>query len=295
MKFHKGELAVQAKAGVASMAERIGGSIKPSIHPVARNFLKELPFVIAASTDKEGNVWASVIRGPRGFMEVPDYNSVRISSAAADEGLIENIRETGRVGLLGIEFETRLRMRLNGRAILRGEWIEIEADEVFSNCQKYIQARNSNDSFSAPGPGRPVETDKLTEDQLAIIESADTFFIASYNEERGADASHRGGRPGFVKAGSDGTIVIPDYSGNNMFQTLGNIESNGKAGLLFIDFGSGTALQLTGRAEILWDEADFADLPGAQRAVKFNVEKIRETVGAFPAGWLFIDYSPANP
>lgn len=293
--FHKGELAVQEKAGVAVMASRIGGSIKNSIHPVAQNFLRDILFVIAATSDPDGRVWASVLHGPHGFIEVPDDKRVRIRPGAEDELLFSNLRETGRIGLLAIEFETRLRMRLNGKANVRSGLIEIEAEEVFSNCQKYIQSRREPNPFAARGSGPLLKGESLTDAQMRLIGSSDTFFIASYNGERGADASHRGGNPGFVKVVDERTLLFPDYSGNNMFQTLGNIEDNGRAGLLFIDFSKGSTLQMTGTAEILWDKKEFEGLSGALRAVRFSAEKVLEIHNAFPAGWKFIDYSPTNP
>lgn len=294
-KFHKGELSVQEKAGVASMASRIGGSIKTTIHPVAQNFLRHMEFVVAASIDAEGSVWASVVTGNRGFIVVPDERGVRIPSNAADALLVSNIASTGRIGLLAIELETRLRIRLNGRAVIIDGVIEIEAEEVFSNCQKYIQARERDGDQGLDLPRLSWEGEALSPSQTRLIENADTLFIASYHPERGADVSHRGGNPGFIKVEDNRTLLIPDYSGNNMFQTLGNIEDNGKAGLLFVDFESGTSLQMTGSAEIIWDQREFLDLPGANRAVRFSLEKVLETEGAFPAGWRFIGYSPVNP
>jgi len=276
------------------MAARIGGSIKDSINPVAQNFLRDMPFVIAASVDAEGDTWASGVSGPTGFIEVLGDRIVRIRAKGAEPQLLENVRATGRLGLLAIEFDTRLRMRLNGSASVSGGFIEIEAEEVFSNCHKYIQSREPAVRATTPRE-RSTESSSLSDPQRKLIETADTFFIATYAEGRGADASHRGGNPGFVKVRHDGTVVFPDYSGNNMFQTLGNIETNGKAGLLFIEFETGRTLQMTGWAEILWDEEEFDDLPGAQRAVRFTVVKVRETEGAFPSGWKLVDYSPANP
>jgi predicted pyridoxine 5'-phosphate oxidase superfamily flavin-nucleotide-binding protein len=293
--FHKGELAVQEKACVASMATRIGGSIKNTIHPVAQNFLRDIPFLIAASVDSKGRVWASAIHGAKGFVEVPDETRVLVKSAFEDALLISNIAATGRIGLLAIEFETRLRMRLNGKASFRDGLIEIEAEEVFSNCPKYIQAREREAAPPTSAPGESRTGKVLSMAQQALVARADTFFIASFHPERGADASHRGGNPGFVKVEDSRTLVFPDYSGNNMFQTLGNIEDNGRAGLLFIDFDGGKTLQLSGRAEILWDEKDYEYLPGAKRAVRFSIGEVIENEGAFPAGWRFIGYSPANP
>src|SRR3546814_14766932 len=70
--------------------------------------------------------------------------------------------------------------------------------------------------------------------------------------EQGADVSHRGGRPGFVRVTEDdgrSVLTIPDFSGNQFFNTLGNIAINPRAGLLFVDFATGDLLTLTGRSE----------------------------------------------
>jgi hypothetical protein len=107
------------------------------------------------------------------------------------------------------------------------------------------------------------------------VASSDTFFIATAHPEAGADASHRGGNPGFVEVSGDGTTLLwPDYSGNAMFNTLGNLVADPSAGLLFLDGKRGGALQITGAAEILWDGPDVRRLPGAERAVRFRVAEV---------------------
>ncbi|KAG2496437.1 hypothetical protein HYH03_005661 [Edaphochlamys debaryana] len=131
--------------------------------------------------------------------------------------------------------------------------------------------------------------------QAAIIAAADTFFIATgYNGRTktgsgagdedgqdvfeagvGCDVSHRGGPPGFVRmersaAAPDRPLLRwADFAGNNMFQTLGNLATDPRCGLLFVDWASGASLQLAGTAVV-----DLADrsLPGAQRTVTFQVE-----------------------
>ncbi|HVQ65259.1 MAG TPA: pyridoxamine 5'-phosphate oxidase family protein, partial [Terriglobia bacterium] len=87
----------------------------------------------------------------------------------------------------------------------------------------------------------------------------------------------------------------PDYFGNTMFQTLGNITVNPQAGLLFIDFKSGRTLQLTGRARILWDREHIAEFAGAERLVEFDIDEAVEIAGANSLEWRFLDYSPENP
>ncbi|MBD2020206.1 pyridoxamine 5'-phosphate oxidase family protein, partial [Leptolyngbya sp. FACHB-36] len=122
----------------------------------------------------------------------------------------------------------------------------------------------------------------------------DTFFIASLHPTHGADASHRGGYPGFVQVDSE-RLVFPDYSGNNMFNTLGNLQVNPSAGLLFIDFEQGHTLQLTGSATIVWEPERIATVAGAERLVEFQVQQVQQTSCASRLRWQFVEYSPANP
>jgi hypothetical protein len=116
---------------------------------------------------------------------------------------------------------------------------------------------------------------------------------------RGADASHRGGEPGFVQltpgdAGED-VLTFPDYPGNDMFNTFGNLALQPAAGLLFVDFARGATLQLTGTAEVLWAGAPVAAFPGAERAVRFRVVAAVELPEATALRWRLVEPSPYNP
>jgi uncharacterized protein len=167
---------------------------------------------------------------------------------------------------------------------------------VYGNCQKYIQAREWQ---AQVGPAKTLPrvstADTLTADQQQWIATADTFFIASAHDDGGADASHRGGTPGFVQVLSARRLVWPDYSGNNMFQTLGNLTVNPHAGLLFIDFAHGRTLQLTGTAVLQWEESRVAQYAGAERLVEFELTQAVEITGGHSLRWRFIAPSPFNP
>jgi hypothetical protein len=80
-----------------------------------------------------------------------------------------------------------------------------------------------------------------------------------------------------------------------MFQTLGNITANPHAGLLFLDFEKGRALQLTGLAQVDWNPHASAEFTGAERLVRFEVKQVIETTGAMPLRWRLLSYSPFNP
>lgn len=90
-------------------------------------------------------------------------------------------------------------------------------------------------------------------------------------------------------------LVIPDYAGNQMFNTLGNIAANSRAGLLFIDFESGRTLQRTGRAAIDWDAGRAAPLAGAERVLDFELDEGIDNPHGFPLRYEFHEYSHFNP
>ena len=104
--------------------------------------------------------------------------------------------------------------------------------------------------------------------------------------------SHRGGKPGFVVVNSASTVAFPDYRGNFAFNTLGNLHLDPRCSLLFIDFATGTTLQLAGRGKMV-DDPDFhRQWPGAERAVNFLVDQSIYTEQRSQLSWRFLDYAP---
>jgi predicted pyridoxine 5'-phosphate oxidase superfamily flavin-nucleotide-binding protein len=293
--WHEGELEVQRRAGVASEAGELQGMVRPGMAPPLAVFLSQRQFAVLGTLDASDRVWASVVVGDIGFIRALDPYTVEIAGGwATTDPLLENIMHDSHVGMLAIDFNNRRRVRINGTAERSDGILRIHAEQVYSNCPKYIQARIPGE-LSAVAATTPVVAARLTPDQQEWISRADTFFIASAHPQRGVDASHRGGNPGFIHAESGSHLVIPDYSGNNLFNTLGNIQMNPKAGLLFLDFETGRTLQLTGRATINWDERARTGFAGAQRLLEFNIEEVRETQNGAPLRFEFRTYSPFNP
>ena len=296
--YHPGELSVQKQAGVRQMADRIGRSIRSAIPPAALDFLSSQPMVVVGSVERDQRVWASLLTGAPGFLEAVKEQTLRIAARPSPgDPLGANLAENGQLGLIVIEFATRRRMRLNGRAEIGPDGvIYVHAQQVYANCPKYIQTRTW--TLKAPEPQvSPIVHRQtcLVEEQQQWIREADTFFIASHHSDGGADASHRGGNPGFVRLLSAHRLVWPDYPGNMMFHSLGNIAANPQAGLLFIDFETGRTLQLTGRARIIWDKERTAEFAGAERLVEFDIEEVVEIAGAHSLQWCFGGYSNFNP
>lgn len=298
LEYHAGELEVQERAGAREKAERVRGIVRPALMRDAREFLLDQPMLVVGSVGAAGRVWASPLAGEPGFARALDERTVLIGARPAPgDPLNENLTLPGApVGILAIELQSRRRIRLNGRAYGHPEGLLVRVEQAYGNCPKYIQARRWETVGEGPGAVAAEEVRRgrgLTEEQRSWISSSDTFFIASTHPEGGTDASHRGGLPGFVRLVDENTLEFPDYPGNSMFNTLGNIAANPNAGLLFVDFEGGGTLQLSGRARILW-EGERADSTTG-RVVRFEAEEVVEIKGAVPLCWRFEAYSPFNP
>lgn len=292
--YHDGEREVQKRAGGKEMAGQVAKGIRNFIPDVAKQFLQEQELVVLSSISKDGKVWASPLFGEKGFMRPITDQIIEIDQLpATDDPLMENLQTNSQCGMIAIEFSSRRRMRVNGDIQIKLNKLMMETKEVYANCPKYIQARECIQTGQSATQVQTYET--FTAQQTSFIENADTFFIASAHPNRGADASHRGGHPGFIQVEDGQSLVFPDYSGNNMFNTLGNLYVNPRAGLLFIDFLTGETLQLTGKADILWDSDRMDQFPGAKRLIRFNMERLIERKPDKPSRWNFIDYSPFLP
>ena len=300
--YHAGEQAVQTRAGVRERAERSGRRMIRDFMPDQhRELFEKLPYVVAGSLDARDRPWASILVGRPGFIRTPDARLLEIAARPlAGDPLAANLARGAPVGLLGIELATRRRNRMNGTVISADAGgFTVYVRQSFGNCPQYIQARTHE--FAAE-PDRALDPRPLhAEGRLlspaaeALVRGADTFFIASASPDargsgpaEGVDASHRGGKPGFVRIDTvDGRTVLtaPDFSGNNVFNTLGNLAANPRAGLLFVDFAQGDVLSLTGRAEIVWDGPEVEAFAGAQRLFRVHVEEGVRIEGAVPLRW----------
>lgn len=300
--FHAGELAVQQRLGVAERMLGVGQRVvRDHLPQQHRAFFAQLPFVLVGSVDAQQRPWASVLVGEPGFIQSPDDRSLRFAARpVGGDPLAEGLAPDAPLGLLGIELHTRRRNRVNGRVSEVGErGFALAVEQTVGNCPQYIQGREMAWARGAHDlqPRQRESLTALDAPARALIAQADTLFIASHAPGVGADVSHRGGRAGFVHIEDEHTFLVPDFLGNFMFMTLGNLAVNPRAGVLFIDFDTGDLLTLTGRAEVLWDGEllnTLAAFKGAQRAWRFHVDagwRLRE---ALPLRWRFRDWSPQS-
>jgi predicted pyridoxine 5'-phosphate oxidase superfamily flavin-nucleotide-binding protein len=287
--FHAGEQALQQRVGMRERMAEIGPLVlrdhMPDQH---RELFEKLPTLLLGAQDAQGQPWATMVAGPPGFVHTPDARRMQIAAAphAADPVLAAlQARGPGApVGVLGLEPHTRRRNRMNGRVagFDGAQGLAVDVVQSFGNCPKYIQARQPGLRAEVPRPAAPVVLGPaLDEAALSLVARSDTLFIASASapqpgadRNEGVDVSHRGGEPGFVRVESipQGVVLsLPDYPGNQFFNTLGNLAQHPLAGLLWVDYDHGGLLHLAARAELLWDEAERARWPGAQRVLRLQV------------------------
>ena len=124
---------------------------------------------------------------------------------------------------------------------------------------------------------------RFTDEDKALIESVAFFFIATADAEGRPDCSFKGGLPGFVRVSAPDELVFPDYDGNGMFKSLGNITINPHVGLLFLRIGEKPGrLRINGTAAISFDDPQIASMPGAQLLVRITPGWAPKTISVRP-------------
>jgi uncharacterized protein len=300
--YHAGEVAVQERAGERSIAARRGGMVGNHLVDGARAFLRHQGVAAVGAEAPDGTVSASLWTGAPGFLGSDDDGErVEVHSAlhrTLDVDPVRPIVHAGApLGLLVIDLATRQRLRINGivtRADALG--VELRVRESFGNCNKYIQRRLRSDDRPRDAVAPLTRGDHLDAEHREFIARTDTAFVASIHPERGLDVSHRGGQPGFIWLEPDGTLRMPDYPGNSMFQTFGNFEVDPRAGLALIDFEQGRVLSITGTATTVFGVEDPRHPSGGTgRYWSFTVERWIEYPLPPTMRWALIDRSPFNP
>jgi uncharacterized protein len=292
--WHAGELAIQRSVDVVQAMDAQGRrSVRDHLIEQHREFYPLLPFVALGAVDADGEVWATLRTGEPGFISAadPQHLQLKLPHDLADPAE-KGLGDGQAIGLLGIDLMTRRRNRLNGTVRRDSEsGFKIAVGESFGNCPRYIQLRQF--SFQRPAQSltsAPVQwLTELDDAARALISTAATFFVASYVDQpdgsRKVDVSHRGGKPGFVRLNDDGSLTIPDFSGNLFFNTLGNFLLNPKSGLVFIDFASGELLQMVGDVEVMLDSPEIPLFQGAERLWQFTPRRIVRRLDALPLRW----------
>lgn len=233
------------------------------------------------------------------------------------------------ISALSIDLATRDRVKLMGRLAAGGiddddadkepgHWLLAEGvagvhllmnvQESLGNCPKYLNKKAIRPHAPSPRAFPPGDMLPLPQAALDLLDRADLFFLSS-TDGTSMDTNHRGGPPGFVRVltnnnnnddnddtGAHGvSIVYPEYSGNRLYQTLGNLHVRPLVGLCVPDFATGDVLYLSGEARILVGDDAARLLPRTKLAVRVRVAAARLVRDGLPFRGDVVDYSPYNP
>jgi predicted pyridoxine 5'-phosphate oxidase superfamily flavin-nucleotide-binding protein len=279
--WHEGELTAQQRVGSDKRMAEVGPKyIRHYMPQQHREYFKNLSMLFIGYTDHYSQSRASVLFGSSGFIESPTEIELVINTQNSMGDFIHQQLMIGdKIGLVGVEFDTKRRNRLNAIVTdINQKHIIIKVLQSFGNCPKYIQSKTF---IANPAYGHFFTTTRLelNEADKALIANADTFFIASSFDDgqalsnRGVDISHRGGEAGFVAMNAKGKLLVEDYVGNGFFNTIGNLLHNPIASLLFFDWQKGHILQLTASCEILWNDdkkTQSSEKNNAKRILRFT-------------------------
>ncbi len=256
--FHSGELAIQQRAGVQAQAARLAPMLAPGeLRAGIGAFIADAMFAAIAARDRTGRLWTSPLFGLPGFLRAASPSTMLIDMAPPDADPLHAMDPGQPVGMIVIDFASRRRVRINGvLAAASADGLAVNVEQAYGNCPQYIQQRilHVDEAHADPIRSPQFRGQTLRPNDVHTIHAADTFFLGTTHPDSGNDASHRGGTPGFVRVAPQ-QLWWPDYPGNNMFNSFGNLSVDPTAALLFVDYRAGSTLQLSGTATVHWDLA----------------------------------------
>lgn len=333
--WHEGEKAIHKRA---HLNFREDNPTSPFLTPWAAYQVSRWPLMAIGTLDENDRPWCTVWgtgEPPLSQQVAQSVIAIKSNVDATFDPVVEAIwkgkddgeivREEGKgrlVSGLSINLEERGRVKLAGRLIAgaltadegskrqgnegKSGSIQLVAkiDQSLGNCPKYLNKKII--TSSTPEPVLLSDSPHLTQQALNLIERADMFFVASAHEHEDMDANHRGGPQGFIRVEQPqdpeeaSTLVWPEYSGNNLYQTLGNLEATPRAGLVIPDFETGDVLYLTGNTKTLVGAEASRVIAKSNLAVSVKITAARLVQNGLPFRGTPVDdatkgRSPYNP
>ncbi|KAM7199631.1 hypothetical protein V8F33_004283 [Rhypophila sp. PSN 637] len=231
-------------------------------------------------------------------------------------GVIKPAGEGKMMSGLSVDLETRDRVKLAGRvlvasldnnsgeserAAVREIQLAMVVDEGLGNCPKYMNRKEIHAHVPNPTVIGLKGGLKLTNQALDLIEQADMMFMSTTNGKT-MDTNIRGGPAGFIRVlrnqdGDDGGVILvyPEYSGNQLYQSIGNLQVDNRIGVVIPDFETSDVLYLTGETELLVGSKAAAVMPHAKVVVKIKVKEAGFVKDGLPFRGIPLDRSPYNP
>jgi ferredoxin-NADP reductase len=300
------------------------------LYAQAAQMIRTAPLLAIGTLDDQGRPWTTLLGGEKGFAQplggpmigvradvdtiYDPVMEILVPKSRRAEDVVRYDGEGQIMAGLAIDLNARRRLKLAGRMVagalssydtdLKEEargigelQMGVKIEQSMPNCPKYL-----NKKTIMPAPSRPQlvsEGIQLPMEALKLLNKADLFFISSTDDGKDMDTNHRGGPAGFVRVLSnrmDGAeIVYPEYSGNRLYQTLGNLKVTPLAGIVVPDFDTGDVLYATGTTEVLIGKAAADILPHSNLAVKLKVTAARFVKEGLTFRGLPDAMSPYNP
>jgi predicted pyridoxine 5'-phosphate oxidase superfamily flavin-nucleotide-binding protein len=135
----------------------------------------------------------------------------------------------------------------------------------------------------------------FTEEDRAFIQRCPMFFIATADAQGHPDCSYKGGLPGFVRVLDDRTLAIPDYDGNGMYRTWGNVIVNPHVGLLFLDFEKPKRIRVNGTAQVRGDDPLLAEFQDAVFIVRVTADQVFPNCPRYIHKMQIVEHSVYSP
>ncbi|KAL8812236.1 MAG: hypothetical protein Q9200_001177 [Gallowayella weberi] len=322
MVWHEGEILMQQKLHVPYQEN----PTSPFLTPYAARLLPGAPLLALGTLDSTGRPWTTIFGGEPGFVRPLGQSNIGIKAVVDltydpvmdillgskyDDDRGDQREKNHPMSGLSINLETRSRIKLAGKFIAGAlgavltqagakateAQIVVKVEQSLGNCPKYLNKKQI--SVIAPQPVLVSSNLPLPVEAIDLLAKADIFFITTSHGGSTLGTNNRGGRPGFcriMKNDHSGTILLyPEYSGNRLYQTLGNLQTTPKAGIVIPDFDSGDALYLTGTTEILVGQEAARLLPRSNLAVKVRVDEARLVHDSLAFRGQSGEPSPYNP
>ncbi|KAJ5959491.1 Riboflavin synthase-like beta-barrel [Penicillium vulpinum] len=263
----------------------------PYLSTRAAFLVQQCPLVALGTLDSQGRPWSTIWGGKVGFAKPVAESLIDLRTQVDSkydpvvQALLTGNKTdayTGKmVSGLAIDLENRRRVKLYGRMVAGSlsdrdagqAQLVVHIEESLGNCPKYMNKKHIVPA--QPGSKLISDSPQLNSTAVELLSRADTMFISSSHGSSTMDTNTRGGPPGFMRVESNNAsgavVVYPEYSGNRLYQTLGNLQTTPLAGFVVPDFDSGNVLYFTGSTEILAGKEADAILPRSNLAVRVTI------------------------
>jgi len=226
---------VQDEANTRELAGRLAHWVGP-----AAEFAERADMLVFAALGEDQRLHFAAVSGPAPLLRIDGASSLRLKT--------ESRLQSGPVGGLAINLGEARRVRLNGTLRSEAEGDILEIDEAFTLCRKYLVPSLSVSDSCHVGPEASESVD-IDDPWLGdIVARAETTFLASVTPDGLPDVAHRGGPPGFLDLDAEARrLAWPEYLGDGVFKSAGNVRATSLVTLLVLDLESGDAVELSGR------------------------------------------------